>query len=70
MLVSTIFEDAVEQILDIAQRFSSALEKAGIPNRIVGGLAVFLHVDARDPLAARLTRDVDIAFDRSWLDSG
>ena len=68
MLVNTIFEDAVEQILDIAQRFSAALERAGIPNRIVGGLAVFLHVDARDPLAARLTRDVDIAFDRQWLD--
>jgi hypothetical protein len=33
----------------------------------VGGLAVFVHVDQVDPLAARLTRDVDVAIHRDDL---
>jgi hypothetical protein len=36
--------------------------------RVVGGLAVFLHVDQEDPQHARLTRDVDVALDRAQLD--
>ena len=35
---------------------------------MIGGLAVFFHVSARDHDAARVTRDVDIAVDRSDLD--
>lgn len=58
----------MDQILDVAKRFSAALEQAGIPGRIVGGLAIFLHVDEVDHLAARLTRDVDVAINRSDLD--
>jgi len=69
VLVNTIFEDALEQILDVATRFSTLLEQAGIPCRVIGGLAVFLHVDEKDPLAARLTRDVDVAIIRSDLDA-
>ena len=68
MLVNTIFEAAVDQILDVATRFSTAVAKAGIPCRIVGGLAVYLHVESRDPLAARLTRDVDVAVERAMLE--
>jgi hypothetical protein len=68
VLANTIFEVAVDQILDVAKRFSSVLENAGIPCRVVGGLAVFLHVERKDPLAARLTRDVDAAIDRQDLD--
>lgn len=69
MLANTIFEGAVERILDVSQRFASALEAAGIPYRVVGGLAVFLHVDPVDPMAARLTKDVDVAIDRRHLDA-
>ena len=69
MLVNTIFESAVEKILDVSKRFGALLDAAGIPYRVVGGLAVFLHVDAIDPLAARLTRDVDVAIDRRTLDA-
>ena len=68
MLANTYFERGVEQILDIARRFASALDAAGIPYRVVGGLAVFLHVERADPLSARLTRDVDVAIDRAQLD--
>ena len=69
MLTNTIFEGALDQIIDVATRFSSVVEAAGIPCRVVGGLAVFLHVDHIDPLAARLTRDVDVAIDRHNLEA-
>lgn len=68
MLANTIFEGAVERILDVSKRFGDALNSAGIPYRVVGGLAVFLHVDGLDPLAARLTKDVDVGIRRSDLD--
>ena len=67
MLVNTVFEERVEQLEDVTVRVGSALEKAGIPYQVVGGFAVFCHVDAVDPLGARLTRDVDIAIDRHRL---
>jgi hypothetical protein len=69
VLANTIFEDAVEKIFDVAKRFATALDAAAIPYRVVGGLAVFVHVDARDSMAARLTKDVDVAIDRKNLDA-
>lgn len=58
----------MERILDVSKRFGEALERAGIPYRVVGGLAVFLHVDKIDPLAARLTKDVDVGLSRQDLE--
>lgn len=58
----------MEQILDVAKVFSGALASAGIPCRIIGGLAVFLHVDEVEPIAARVTRDVDVAVARHDID--
>ena len=69
MLANAIFEDAVEKIFDVTKRFASALEAAAIPCRVVGGLAVFVHVDARDQMAARLTKNVDVSIDRKTLDA-
>jgi len=69
VLANTIFEDAVEKIFDVTKRFATALDAAAIPYRVVGGLAVFVHVDARDPMAARLTKDVDIAVYRKNLEA-
>lgn len=43
------------------------LSAAGIAYRIVGGLAVYLHVAERDPIQARLTPDVDAAIHRQDL---
>jgi hypothetical protein len=68
VLANTIFEGAVHQIIDVAARFTALLEKAGIPVRVVGGLATYLHVDQVDPPSARLTRDVDVAIDRDKLE--
>ena len=67
MLTNTFFETKVDQILDIAKRFGTALEKAELEYRLVGGLAIFIYVDQIDPLASRLTRDVDVAIRRSDL---
>jgi hypothetical protein len=67
VLTAAIFDDFVDQILDIAKRAASALEAAGIPYRVVGGFAVFLRIDAVDPMAARTTPDVDFAIRRSDL---
>ena len=69
MLANTIFEDAVEKIFDVTKRFAAALESAAIPYRVVGGLAVFVHVSARDAMAARLTKDVDVSIARKNLDA-
>jgi hypothetical protein len=68
VLTNTIFEDRVERIFDIAKRFASAMEQAGLPYRVIGGLCAFIHVDRIDPIKARLTRDVDVAVDRAHLD--
>jgi hypothetical protein len=68
MLVTAHYEKRVEQLTDLASRFADALSRAGIEYRIVGGLAVYLHVNAIDPLAARLTRDIDAAVRRTDIE--
>ena len=67
MLLFQAYDKHLEQLTDVARRACLALDGAGIPYRIVGGLAVFFHVHARDPLLARLTRDVDLAVNRADL---
>jgi hypothetical protein len=69
MATNTFFEKAVDKLLDVTHRFASALEAAGVPYRVIGGLAVFVHVDTCDPMAARLTKDVDVAIERRSLDA-
>jgi hypothetical protein len=69
MLANTFYESKVEQIRDLSKRFGEALDRAGISYRVIGGLAVFMHVDRIDSLAARLTRDVDVAIERKDLDA-
>lgn len=67
VLTIAAYDRHVEQLLETARRLAQALAQAGIDYRIVGGVAVFLHVYEQDPLAARSTRDVDIAVDRAQL---
>ena len=68
VLTNSIFESAVDQLLDTGEQFCKVAERMGIPYRVVGGLAVFLQVDEIDPIAARLTPDIDVAIDRQDLD--
>jgi len=64
-LIFQAYDRHLEQLTEVAERACRALQAAGINYRIVGGLAVLFHVQARDPLAARLTKDVDVAVDRA-----
>ena len=69
MLTITAYDRHVQQLFDVISRLAQAFAQVGIEYRLVGGVAVFLHVHEHDPLAARLTRDVDIAVDRRDLDA-
>ena len=68
MITANAYDRHVEQLFDLLHRVTSALGNAGVGYRVIGGVAVFLHVSARDPLAARLTRDIDLAIDRTDLE--
>jgi hypothetical protein len=65
------FIDAVDKhtrwLMDLAQRLCGAFKEAGINYRMVGGMAVYFHVDMLDPLAARLTPGVDFAIEHDGL---
>jgi len=67
MLTASAYDIHVEQLLARMRRLHAALSAAGIPYRIVGGLAAFIHVFERAPDNARLTRDIDAAIFREDL---
>ena len=64
MLTAAAYDIHVEQLLERMRRFHSALTDAGIPYRILGGLATFIHVFEREPMKARMTSDVDAGISR------
>ncbi|HYL73251.1 MAG TPA: hypothetical protein VEU96_03550 [Bryobacteraceae bacterium] len=57
----------MEQLFEVMKRLHTALTKAGVDYRIIGGMAVFFQVSERDPNAARFTKDVDVAVSRNDL---
>ncbi len=67
MLTAAAYDIHIEQLLAKMRRFHETLSAAGIPYRIVGGMAVFIHVAEREPIKARLTRDLDAAISRENL---
>lgn len=67
MLTAAAYDIHVEQLLERMRRFHGALESADIPYRIIGGMAVFIHVAERDSEKARLTADVDAGVARKDL---
>ena len=67
MLTAKAYDTHVEQLFARVRQLHSLLTDAGVPYRLVGGLAVFLHVAERDPLRARMTADVDAAIAREHL---
>jgi hypothetical protein len=69
MLTATAYDTHVEQLFARVQQLHRILSEAGIAYRIVGGLAVFIHVFQRDPVRARLTADVDAAIRREDLEA-
>ena len=67
MLKAAAYDIHVDQLIDRMKRLHAMLTAAGVPYRIVGGMAVFIHVFERDPLRARLTADVDASISRADL---
>ncbi len=67
MISAKAYDEHVEQLFEVLNRVSSALRQAGIEYRVIGGIAVYLHVAERDELAARMTRDIDLAVNRCDL---
>ncbi len=68
VIFNRFFEERVEQLFDLANLVEKIFSSAGIGYRIVGGLAVYLYVEAVEPDAGRLTKDIDIAVQREDLD--
>ena len=69
VLTITAYDRYVEQLFEIIKRFTEAMSQAHMEYRIIGGMAVFLHVNERNSMAARLTNDVDAAVKRTDLDA-
>jgi hypothetical protein len=67
MITISAYDTHVEQLVEKMRRIHAAFTESGIPYRVVGGMAVFFQVSARDPDNARQTRDVDLAVDRDQL---
>jgi hypothetical protein len=65
--VNILFEERVFELMGTLQELSLPLEQAGVPHELVGGLAVFLHVENADSTHSSLTRDIDIMIRRTDL---
>lgn len=62
--VNVLFEERVFELIGTLQKLAVPLENAGIPHELVGGLAVFLHVENADSTHSSLTRDIDVMIER------
>jgi hypothetical protein len=67
MITVSAYDTHVERLTEKVQRVHRVFTEAGIPYRVIGGLAVYFQVVERDPDSARVTRDIDIAVDRGEL---
>ena len=65
--VNVLFEERVFELIGTLQKLSAPLERAGVPHELVGGLAVFLHVENADSTHSSLTRDIDVMILRDDL---
>jgi hypothetical protein len=65
--VNILFEERVFELIGTLQKLSQPLEQAGVPHELVGGLAVFLHVENADSTHSSLTRDIDVMIRRDDL---
>jgi hypothetical protein len=65
--VNVLFEERVFELIGTLHKLSLPLEQAGVPHELVGGLAVFLHVENADSTHSSLTRDIDLMIRRDDL---
>jgi hypothetical protein len=67
MLTAHAYDADVDQLFEKVRRLHAALTEAGIPYRVVGGVAIHFQVAARDSGKGRMTEDVDVAVKRTDL---
>jgi hypothetical protein len=58
--VNILFEERLFDLVGVLHKITDALTAEGIPHELIGGLAVFVHVEEADPTHSTLTRDVDL----------
>jgi predicted DNA binding CopG/RHH family protein len=66
--INTLFEERLFSLVGVLHKISEALEEEGVPYELIGGLAVFVHVEEANPEYATLTRDVDLMIRREDLE--
>ncbi|MCX6593216.1 MAG: hypothetical protein NTZ56_17000 [Acidobacteria bacterium] len=66
--VHLMFEQRVFDLVGTLKKFSDPLQQAGVPHEVIGGLAVFIHVEHADSTHSSLTRDIDVLIRRADLD--
>lgn len=66
-VVNLLFEQRVFALVGTLDRIAKVFEQAGISYELVGGMAVFVHVNKVDPTAARNTKDIDLLIRRADL---
>jgi hypothetical protein len=66
--VNILFEERLFGLVGVLHKIAGALEEARVDYEMMGGLAVFVHVDEVSPEHATLTRDVDLMVKRDDLD--
>jgi hypothetical protein len=67
VITFAVYDIHIGKLNDTVRRLHAMVERAGIEYRVIGGLAVFLHVSTRDMDHARATNDIDVAVDRRAL---
>lgn len=65
--VNILFEQRLFELVGTLQKLSGPLSDAGIPHELIGGLAVFVHVENADATHSSLTRDIDVLIPRPDL---
>jgi len=65
--VNVLFEERVFELIGTLQKLTIPLEQSEVPHELVGGLAVFLHVENADSTHSSLTRDIDVLIRRDDL---
>jgi predicted DNA binding CopG/RHH family protein len=67
-VVNILFEERLFDLVGVLHKITDMLTAEGIPHELIGGLAVFVHVEEADPTHSTLTRDVDLMVRREDLE--
>ena len=66
--INTLFEERLFALVGTLERIAKPLGAEKIPYELIGGGAVMVHVNRREPSAVRNTKDIDIMVHRSDLE--